>query len=101
MLIVIATMKAKTGMEQELEQALKSIIPHVEKEKDTLMYTLHRSKKDPGKFLFYEKYTDKEALQKHSATPHFKELFGKIASLLDGAPLIDMYEEVAGITPKK
>lgn len=101
MLVVVAVMKAKTGMEKELEQALKGIIPKVDAEKNTLMYTLHRAKKEAGKFLFYEKYTDKEALKEHGSTPHFTELFGKIAPLLDGAPVIDMYEELAGITPKK
>lgn len=101
MLVVVAVMKAKAGMEQELEQALKGIMPKVNEEKGTLMYTLHRAKKEAGKFLMYEKYPDKEALKEHSSTPHFTELFNKIGSLLDGAPTIEMYEELAGISPKK
>jgi quinol monooxygenase YgiN len=101
MLVVVAIMKAKEGMEQEFEQALKSIIPQVETEKGTLMYTLHRHKKEAGKFLFYEKYADKESLKEHSSTPHFTALFGKIGPMLDGSPVIEMYEEVSGITPKK
>jgi len=101
MLVVVAVMKAKAGMEQEFEQELKNIIPQVETEKGTLMYTLHRHKKEAGKFLFYEKYTDKEALKEHSSTPHFTALFGKIGPMLDGSPVIEMYEELSGITPKK
>ena len=101
MLVVVAVMKAKAGMEQEMEKALRNIIPKVEAEKGTLAYTLHRSKKEPGKFLFYEKYQDKEALKEHSSTPHFTELFGKIGPLLDGSPVIEMYEDLVGIKEKK
>jgi quinol monooxygenase YgiN len=101
MLIVVAVMKAKAGMEQEIEKALREMIPKVEAEKGTLAYTLHRAKKEPGKFLMYEKYPDKEALKEHSSTPHFTELFGKIGPMLDGSPVIDMYEDLVGIKEKK
>ena len=37
MLVVVAIMKAKVGMEQEFEQAMKSIIHQVEKEKGTII----------------------------------------------------------------
>ena len=101
MLVVVAVMKAKAGMGQEMEKALKEIIPKVETEKGTHAYTIHRAKKEPEKFLLYEKYRDKEALKEHSSTPHFAELFGKIGPLLDGSPVIDMYEDLAGIKEKK
>ncbi len=77
------------------------MVPKVEAEKDTFVYTLHRAKKETGKFLMYEKYVNKEALKEHSSTPYFMELFGKIGPMLDGAPVIDMYEELAGIKEKK
>ncbi len=101
MLVVVAVMKAKAGMEQELEKALREIIPKVQAERGTLAYTLHRAKKEQGKFLFYEKYQDKEALKEHSSTSYFAELFGKIGPLLDGSPVIDMYEDLIGIKAKK
>jgi quinol monooxygenase YgiN len=46
-------------------------------------------------FLFYEKYADGAALKAHSSTPYFKKLFGALKSLLDGAPEIEMYDELA------
>jgi quinol monooxygenase YgiN len=60
-----------------------------------LAYTLHRNRKDPCVFMFYEKYQDAAALKTHSATPYFKELFKFLEPMLDGAPEIDMYEELA------
>ena len=52
-------------------------------------------KKVKSVFLFYEKYADGAALKTHSSTPYFKELFDALKSLLDGAPEIEMYDELA------
>ena len=38
---------------------------------------------------------DADALKAHSSTPYFKEFFGLLKSLLDGAPEIEMYDEIA------
>jgi quinol monooxygenase YgiN len=100
MLTVVAVMKAQVGKEAEMEKALRDMIPKVEAEEGTLGYALHRMKKQPQKFLMYEKYSDKEALNLHSSSPHFAELFGKIAPLLDGDPVIEVYEELASIKEK-
>ena len=100
MIVVVAVMKARKGKEQEMEDALRWIIPQVESEPGTLQYILHRAKKDAGKFLFYEKYRDKNALNTHGSTAYFAELFGKIAPLLDGDPAIEIYEDIASIQEK-
>ena len=96
-MIVVAKIKAKSGEEDKMEKAFLDIMPKVAQEEGTLMYTLHRSQKDPTVFLFYEKYTDAQALSVHSSTPYFKELFGILKPLLDGAPEIEMYTEIAGL----
>jgi quinol monooxygenase YgiN len=100
MLIVVAKMNAKVGKENEMEEALRNIIPKVESEEGTLAYVLHRMKKKPQNFLMYEKYRDKEALAFHSSTPYFAELFGKIAPLMDGDPAIEVYEIISSIKEK-
>jgi quinol monooxygenase YgiN len=100
MLIVVAVLKAKQGSEKEMEDALMGIVPKVEAEEGTMAYILHRAKKEPGKFLLYEKYQDKDALNRHSATSYFMELFGTIGPLLDGNPSIEVYEEIAAIPAK-
>jgi len=100
MLVVIATMTAQAGKEQEMEKALLDIIPQVENETGTLAYVLHRVRKEPRKFIMYEKYRDKESLKHHGATPYFAELFGKIGPLLDGNPTLEICEIVAAIKEK-
>lgn len=97
MIVLLATLQAKPGKELELETALKSVIPFVETEQGTAQYILHRSEKNSGRFLFYEKYTDKEALDYHRSTPYLKELFEKIPGLLAEKPSIELYQEVASI----
>jgi len=94
-MIVIAKLKAKSGEEAKMEAALRGMVEKVAQEPGTLTYTLHRAKKDPSVFLFYEKYQDGAALKAHSSTPYFKELFGSLESLLDGAPEIEMFDELA------
>jgi len=95
--IVVAKLKAKSGEESKMVDALQAMVSKVEKEEGTLMYTLHQAQNDPTLFLLYEKYTDAHALKAHSATPYFKELFGILKPLMDGAPEIEMYSELAGI----
>jgi len=100
MLVVIATMTAQAGKEQEMEKTLLDIIPKVEGEAGTLAYALHRVRKEPRKFIMYEKYRDKESFQHHGATSYFAELFGSIGPLLDGNPTIEICELLAAIKEK-
>ena len=92
MIVVTAKIKAKKGSEKGLEAAFRKMVADVESEDGTLMYTLHRSQKDPCVFMFYEKYRDDDAFAFHGSTPYIAELFGKISPLLAGEPSIVTYE---------
>ena len=96
-MVIVAKLKAQSGKEAEMEDALKSMIPKVQQEDGTLIYTLHRSLSDPTLFLFYEKYRDKAAFNEHGSTPYFKELFATIGPLMGAEPSMEMYEELAGV----
>ncbi|MBU0993648.1 MAG: antibiotic biosynthesis monooxygenase [Proteobacteria bacterium] len=94
-MIVIAKIKSKSGSEKEMEGALVEMVKKVAGEEGTLLYTLHRLKDDPKTFLLYEQYKDDQAFIDHSGTPYFKALFKTLKPLLDGAPIIEMYDEIA------
>ena len=96
-MIVVAKLKARNGEESKMADALQAMVSKVENEEGTLTYTLHQAQNDPTQFLFYEKYTDAQALSVHSSTPYFKELFGILKPLMDGTPEIEMYTEIAGL----
>ena len=94
-MVVVAKLKAKAGEEAKMEKALRGMVAKVAQEQGTLTYTLHQAQQDPCVFLVYEKYKDAAALKTHSSTPYFKELFNVLKLLLDGAPEIEMYDELA------
>ncbi len=95
MLVVVASFKAKEGKEGELQEALQALAANVEAEEGTLIYNLHKAKKDPGKFMVYEMYADKAAFELHGSTPYFKEAFGRIAQLIEGQPQLEIFQDVA------
>lgn len=96
MIANVAVLKAKPGMEEELSELLKSFVAMIGDEDGTLTYSLHRAKKDPAQFMFYEVYKDKAALEYHGSTPHFQEIMGKkVAPFLAEKPKMDWYELIA------
>ena len=96
-MIIVAKLKAKSGKEAETEKVLTEMVAKVKGEEGTLSYTLHRLKKDPSVFMFYEKYKNKDALDSHASTPHFKEMAGILSSLLEGKMEFNVYDELASI----
>ncbi len=97
MLTVIAKLKVQPGKETEFERACRVMIEHVKTaEETTATYVLHRARKDPTTFLFYERYRDRAALDAHSQSPQMATLFSTIGPMLDGAPVIETYEEIDG-----
>lgn len=95
MITVVAKLKAKAGKEAELEKVVTETIPKVESEEGTTMYRFHKLTSDPTTFMFFETYTDMEALGIHGKTDYFKAMGKALAELLDGAPEIGVYQEIA------
>lgn len=97
MVIIVARLKAAAGHEAEVEKQLKMLVEYVRNEEPgTLSYIFLRAVGDPTQFTFYERYIDQAALEKHSSSARFLQIFGKVTSLLEFPPSIEMYEEVAG-----
>jgi quinol monooxygenase YgiN len=97
MVTVVAKLKVHAGKEADFERAARVMIEHVKSaEQSTLTYVLHRARKDPTTFLFYERYTDRAGLDAHSQSPQMATMFSAIGSMLDGPPQIEMYEEIDG-----
>src|SRR5579864_1435832 len=92
---IVAKLKAKAGSEKQLEEAARAMIAKVRGEEGTEQYVLHRSVQDPTVFVYYEVYRDQAAADVHRKTAHMAEFGGKIATLLDGRPTIDILQEVA------
>ena len=94
MLIGTAILRAIEGKEDEIEKEFCTLIPKVRKDPGTITYIVHRALDNPQKFFVYEKYQDKEALNYHASTPHFKEFFKNVSGMLEGQAEISFYREI-------
>ncbi|MGA9109425.1 MAG: putative quinol monooxygenase [Smithella sp.] len=82
MITLIATLKIKEGKTQDAINALKEIVPKIKaSEPGCIEYIPHTVRGDESTIIFYEKYSDKDALKLHSAN-----LMKNIESLL---PLLE------------
>lgn len=97
MIVLTAIFNAKPDKEEQLETLLKSIVPKVESEPNTIQYALHRSQDKQGCFLFFERYTDKESFGRHLSTPYLKEMLAQTKDLVLNEPAVSFYEEIAAI----
>lgn len=96
-MIVVAKIRVKAGREAEAEAAFKQQIDFVTREEPgTILYVMHRARKDPTTFLFYEKYVDAAAFDRHGKSSAMQDLFKTLTPLLDGPPAIDLYDELGG-----
>ena len=89
LLTVIARMRARAGKEQELREALESLIPTTVAEKGCVNYDLHQGVEDPRWFFFYENWDSAADLDAHLAAPHLVEFAGRLGDLIDeSGPLV-------------
>ena len=74
---VVATFKAKVGMEDTAKDALMALIAPTRAESGCINYDLHQSSDDPSIFMLYENWISKKDLDDHLTMPHLKDLLGK------------------------
>jgi quinol monooxygenase YgiN len=97
MIAVVAKIPVKDGMMEAAIQAFKELMVHVAKEEGTAMYTMNQAKSDPNTLVIMERYRDKDALDAHSSSPHFKSFVAKGGSFFGGKPEITVMEEIHSI----
>lgn len=82
-LLVIATIKAKAGKEQAVEQLLRGLLDPTHAESGCLFYALHRHVSAPGSFFFVEKWRSQADLEAHLKTPHVAQAVARQSDLID------------------
>jgi quinol monooxygenase YgiN len=80
-IVVVAEMQATAGNADALRAVLMAAVAPSNAEAGCIQYRLHEDRESPGKFLFYEIWQDKAALDFHCETPHFKALVAQSAAL--------------------
>ena len=79
---VIAEINARAGSESALRDLLVPFASSSRKESGCLVYTLMEVISEPGRFLTFERWTDKAALGAHMVTPAIKAIVPKLEPLL-------------------
>jgi quinol monooxygenase YgiN len=94
MIVLIAQLKAAEGKGNDVVEAFKKVVPLIRQDPGTVAYNILQAADDPDKITVYEKYENREALQYHGQTEHFKEFGRSTRDLFAGRAEITLYEEV-------
>lgn len=79
---VVARIKAKSGLEQQVADALNALVQPTRKELGCINYDLHQSSDDKALFLFYENWISKKDLDEHLEMPYLKDFLAKAPDIL-------------------
>lgn len=97
MIVIIARLKMKEGKEEEAMALARSLVQGVQAEESgALAYVCHRSNEEPSELVFFETYTDEDALKAHRKTPHMAVMNKAFAELFDPPVKIERLERVEG-----
>jgi len=90
---VIARAVARKGKEDQLRALLQGMLVPTRAEKGCISYELYESD-SKGRFYFDEAWESQAALDKHIATPHFKNLEQAIGELLEGSFEVNILKRI-------
>lgn len=89
-LYVIAELVAKPEKADDLRKLMVAFVDKARTEPGCEHYTLLEVESEPGRFLTFETWADKAALDAHMVTPHIKEIIPKLGDLL-GKPFTQTF----------
>jgi quinol monooxygenase YgiN len=90
---VIARALARAGEEEQLRNILVGMLKPTRAERGCRLYELYESD-DRGLFYFYEEWESQDALDRHTKTPHYKQLAQSVHNLLEGAFEVDVFNSL-------
>jgi quinol monooxygenase YgiN len=89
-LVVIATAIARAGKQEQLREALLTLVPLAKKEPGFVQYDLHESVESPGEFVFYEIWEDEQSLNVHNQTDAMKAFGARTAPWVQSVKLVKL-----------
>ena len=93
---IIGTVVAKPEKRAELMRILAAQVAPTRAEPGCINYDFHCDQSDPNRFVFYENFESKEALEDHLKKPHLKPLMDRIDELL-AEPVSIQYLEMLSL----
>ena len=86
--VVVATIKAREGREEDLRAGLEELASSTHAEAGCLTYALHREAADPSVFVLVEHWTSQVALDAHFQQPYVLAVGKQAAELVAEPPVI-------------
>lgn len=83
-LYVVAVLTAKAGKAGALRNLLLPAVEDFRREDGCKAYALHEDTQQPGRFVSYEVWRDKVALDGHMKSPTMQKVAPDLKQLLDG-----------------
>lgn len=81
-LTLVAFIRAKQGLEDELGRRLQTLIAPTRQEAGCINYDLHRSNDDPALWMLHENWRAQRDLDQHFETPYLKGFLNRAGELL-------------------
>lgn len=96
MITITAVIKAKSGHEITMRDALMAVAENVAaNEPDTIGFFISQSEDDPCVFTTYERFADKAAMDRHNSSTVVATFFGIAKPILDGEVTLVTSKEVS------
>lgn len=90
--VVVAIVTAVEGKSEQAEALIRTIIPPTHAEEGCIAFALHRDLDDLHKLVLVERWSDREALERHLATDHLAAFRARMPDVA-GAPVQVMVME--------
>jgi quinol monooxygenase YgiN len=95
-IVVVGSFTAKPGREAEAIAAFEALLEPTHGEEGCILYALHRGVDDPARLAFIERWSSREALDAHLASPHVSAVLDRADELFGEGGEVVVYEAVAG-----
>lgn len=96
MVTITAIIRCKPGSEETMRDALMRVAEHVAKnEPDTVSFFVSRDADDPCVFTTYERFRDRDAMERHNGSDACRRFFEVAGPILDGEVVLRTCEEIS------
>ena len=90
---VVAKNQVKPEKIQEFMDLCKNLVEESLKEEGCIEYGLYQELENPGILTILEEWKDKNSLDEHLNSNHFKEIFPLLSEYLEKETEIDVYKK--------
>jgi quinol monooxygenase YgiN len=100
-IVVVGAFTALSGKEAQAAETFRALVEPTHREEGCILYALHQGVDDPRRLTFIERWTSRELLDAHLASPHVKAALAELPELFDESGEIVVYEALPGGEARK